>query len=165
MTFKIEGGALLAAQSLALLLFGRPASAQSARTVQLTLDAGAEWVLVERIDFGTLSLDTARVVPLEEDVYQVRTRWSFTHPQRDRGGESYDASIAVRAIDCGKQRMAILGFVELQGTRPVESVDRPFFAATWETVGEDTVVGHLARLTCELVRRRDRLAERTSVGG
>ncbi|HET7321609.1 MAG TPA: surface-adhesin E family protein [Longimicrobiaceae bacterium] len=166
MPSRAERGALLAAQSLLLLLLtGRPASAQSARTVQRPLDPSAEWALVERIDFGAIYLDTAQVVPLDDGVYQIRTRWSFSHPQRDPGGESYDSSIALRAIDCSGQRMAILGFVELKGARPVGSMDRPLFAATWEQIDADTVVGHIARATCDLAQNRIRVAERMATGG
>ncbi|HET8655003.1 MAG TPA: surface-adhesin E family protein [Longimicrobiaceae bacterium] len=165
MSSATERVTVFATLSLILLLgASRAAAAQSAPNAELALDRRGDWAPVESIEFGTLDLDTTQVVSLGDGVYQVRTRWSFARPQRDPGGESYGTSIALRAVDCHGQRMAVLAFAELQGEHTVSSVDRPLFAATWESVDEDSAAGRLVHETCRLSARRVRIAERSPGG-
>lgn len=136
-----------------------PAAAQDLRP-DVELDGG--WLTIDRVELGAVELDTARVVPMAPHVYQVRTRWRFADVQISPEGHQYRSSIAVRGIDCRRRQMAIIAFADHDGNRVVHVEAQPSYAARWDQVAPQSIVGRIAAHVCE--READRSAVASAAG-
>ena len=88
-------------------------SAAAAQDLRPDMDeTGSRWITIDQVEFGTVDLDTSRVVVIAPDVYQVRTRWRFANVQTSPEGYHYQSSVAVRGIDCRRRQMAIIAFAD-----------------------------------------------------
>lgn len=125
-------------------------------------DGGSTWVAIDHVEHGDIYLDTASIVALGEDVFQVRTRWQFARVQTDGDGEPYRTSVALRAVDCRAGEMALLAYADRDGARTVDSVQRPLYAATWEAVNPRSPAARIAERTCAIGHRAD---TRLAAGG
>ena len=132
---------------LSLLLLAGSAAAQELRP---TLDeAGSRWVTIDRVELGSVDLDTSRMVEMSPDVYQVRTRWRFANVQTSPEGYHYQSSVAVRGIDCRRRQMAIIAFADHDGTSIVRTEAQPVYAARWDQVNPESIVDRIATRVCE----------------
>jgi hypothetical protein len=146
-----------------LCCMAAPVTAQSAPDVR---DDGAnEWAVIDQTDYGTISLDTAHVVALEPDVYQVRTHWRFAKRQATRGGARYDSSLAERVVNCRSHEVAIVEYADMDGDRIVNSVEQPIYAVHWSTVPPGSLLDRIAARTCELGQRTMRMVSSPVAGG
>lgn len=147
----------------ALCSMAAPVAAQDAP--QLREDGANEWVVIDRTDYGTILLDTAHVVALEPDVYQVRTHWRFATQQATRGGARYDSSLAERVVNCRSHEVAIVEYADMDGDRVVNSVEQPIYAVHWSAVPPGSLLDRIASRTCELGQRLVRVVSSPAVGG
>lgn len=146
-----------------LCCMAAPAAAQSAPGSR---DDGAdEWVVIDETEYGVISLDTAHVVALEPDVYQVRTHWRFAQRQATRGGDRYDSSVAQRVVNCRSQEVAIVEYADMDGDRVVNSVEQPIYAVHWSTVPAGSLLDRIASRTCELGRQTVLVVRSQAAGG
>lgn len=147
----------------ALYCMAAPVAAQD--TPQLREDGANQWVVIDRTDYGTISLDTAHVVALEPDVYQVRTHWRFARRQATRGGARYDSSLAERVVNCRSQEVAIVEYSDMDGDQVVNSVEQPIYAVHWSAVPPGSLLDRIASRTCEVGQRSVRVVSGHVAGG
>lgn len=141
---------------VALLALLSQAGSATAQDLRPTLDeAESRWVTVDRVEMGTVDVDTSRVVALGPEVYQVRTRWRFADMQTSHEGYRYQTSVAVRAIDCRNRQMALIAFADVDGQKVLRTEAQPVYAARWERVNPESVVDRIATRVCEQGRRQD----------
>lgn len=124
-----------------------------------------EWMVIDRTDYGTISLDTAHVLVVEQDVFEVRTHWGFAREQSTPAGARFDSSVAQRVVNCRTQEIGIVSYWDLEGEEVVHAVEQPLYATRWSAVPPGSVVHRIATLTCELGRRNSRVARTTAFGG
>ena len=146
-----------------LYCMAAPDAAQSAPGVRD--DGAAEWVVIDETEYGVISLDTAHVVALEPDVYQVRTHWRFSRRQATRGGARYDSSLAQRVVNCRSQEVAIVEYSDMDGDRVVNSVEQPMYAVHWSAVPPGSLLDRIASRTCELGRQTVLVVRTHAAGG
>lgn len=146
-----------------LYCMAAPVAAQSAPGVRD--DGAAEWVVIDETEYGIISLDTAHVVALEPDIYQVRTYWRFAQRQATRGGDRYDSSLAQRVVNCRSQEVAIVEYSDMDGDRVVNSVEQPMYAVHWSAVPPGSLLDRIASRTCELGRQTVLVVRTHAAGG
>lgn len=153
----------LAAFSVIVLVAANaaPAGAQSAPDLN---ERVGDWVVVDQLDYGTIYIDTAHVEPVDPGVYNVRTRWSFADVQTNPEGDRYRSSVALRAVNCTSQEMAIVAYADLDGERVVKTTEQPMYAVYWFNVSPASILEQIASRTCELGRRGGRLVSAGSEG-
>lgn len=115
---------------------------------------GSDWVTIDRVELGSVDLDTSRLVEVAPDVYQVRTRWRFASTQTSPEGYRYESSVAVRGIDCRQRAAAIISFADHLGGEVVRTAAQPAYAARWDRVNPETIVDRIASEVCRRARPR-----------
>lgn len=131
------------------------ASAQSFASLDQKV---GDWTVVDEVEYGTIYLDTATVEVVDADVYNIRTRWSFADEQTNVDGQQYSSSVAVRAVNCRSQEMAIVAYADLDGERVVKTSEQPLYAAYWFDINPASILEQIAARTCDLGRRVSRIA-------
>jgi hypothetical protein len=125
-------------------------STSAAQDLRPDLDeARSHWITIDQVDFGTVDLDTSRVVVIAPDVYQVRTRWRFATVQTSPEGHRYQTSVAVRGVDCRRRQMALIAFADHQGGKVVRTEAQPVYAARWDRVNPESIIDRIATRVCE----------------
>lgn len=133
------------------------AAPSTAQSIPSALDEQlGDWAVIENTDYGTVSLDTTRVEAHGDNVYHIRTRWNFARPLTSVKGQPYRSSVAVRAINCQSDEMAILAYANLDGERLVHA-ERRLYPANWSTIKPGSSVERIAKRTCELGNRSPRV--------
>ena len=139
-------------------------SAAAAQDLRPDMDeTGSRWITIDQVEFGTVDLDTSRVVVIAPDVYQVRTRWRFANVQTSPEGYHYQSSVAVRGIDCRRRQMAIIAFADHHAGKVVRTEAQPVYAARWDRVTPESIVDRIASRVCERGRAQSAIA--TTAGG
>lgn len=113
-------------------------------------EAESRWVMIDRVELGSVELDASRLLQVAPDVYQVRTRWRFAAPQTSPEGYRYESTVAVRGIDCRQRAAAIIAFADRLDGEVVRTEAQPVYAARWDPVSPRTIVD---RITTEVCRR------------
>lgn len=126
-------------------------------------ESGSRWITIDKVEFGTVDLDTSRVVVIAPDVYQVRTRWRFANVQTSPEGYRYQTTVAVRGVDCRRRQMAIIAFADHNGGKVVRTEAQPVYAARWDRVNPESIVDRIATQVCERGRAQGTVA--TTSGG
>lgn len=135
------------------------AAAQSAADLDQRV---GDWSVVDEVEYGTIYLDTATVEVLDADIYNIRTRWSFADEQTNADGQQYSSSVAVRAVNCRSQEMAIVAYADLDGERVVKTSEQPLYAAYWFDINPASILEQIAARTCDLGRKLTRVAAAAS---
>lgn len=138
-------------------------TSSAAQVLRPDVDVDGRWLTIDRVELGAVELDTAGVVLVAPNVYHVRTRWRFSQVQTSPEGYRYRSSVAVRGIDCRRRQMAIIAFADHDGKRVVHTEAQPFYAARWDRVTPESIVGRIASHVCE--REGDDGAVASTAGG
>jgi hypothetical protein len=145
---------------VAVLIQHAPAAGQDLRP---SLDeAESRWLTIDRVELGTVELDTSRVVVIAPDVYQVRTRWRFADVQTSPQGYRYQTSVAVRGVDCRRKQMALIAFADHDGGNVMRTEAQPVYAARWDRVNPESIVDRIATRVCERGGRQTSIASSAS---
>src|SRR5690606_34853375 len=128
-----------------ILIQGGPAAGQ---TLVSRVEAESRWETVQIVEFGAMDLDVSHVTVIAPGTYEIRTRWRFASAQLSPAGHRYQASIAVRGLDCRRGEMALISFANHNGARVVDEESLPVYAVRWEPVSPESVVGKIATRVC-----------------
>jgi hypothetical protein len=111
-------------------------------------DASGRWRELGRTEQGILEIDAGSLDSIDDDVFQVRTRWRFLQPQRELDGTVYQSSVAVRVIDCRSGRLALLAFANRDGARATQTASQPLFAARWDLARPESLSARIVGAAC-----------------
>jgi hypothetical protein len=125
-----------------------PAVAQV--SAALLEEGRGRWMEIDRNPQGVVYLDVESLEQMGDEIWQVRTRWAFTQPQRNSRGAPYASSVAVRAVDCRTRELALLAYADRDREAIVDEAEMPLFTAHWEPARPRSVSHRIVTSACLL---------------
>jgi hypothetical protein len=112
------------------------------------------WLPASETDIFVVDVDRTRIVPQGNNVYRAWVRHSYTSPETDPDGDTYDLTITQRDYDCVKRLGRFVSVVQYLGSRVVYSTPSGVSLGSWVDWVPDSSGEAIGEMVCELARRR-----------
>jgi hypothetical protein len=117
-----------------------------------------EWYRVYTFDESIIEMNTSLVTFISKDVYRVRFRWTFDHPEALNGEPQvkYKSRLEVMEFNCSEQRYRPYHLTFFDAAGNIVRLEEMHPPREWRTVTFGSVMEKLFAPACELIKQKTR---------